>query len=284
MTRIHQIGFTGTTLVAFAGAAAFSTPTHAALLNSGSATTSFSVDINGISNNGAADGNAVWAGAGAGPNSWTFNTEQVTINAVTGSSTTIESAIDFDGSINTGTSSPFANGTDTASFEFFIRPDAGLNGTGKLLFETGGGTNGLSIGISDTAALVSTESAGVLSASLAGIDTTDFIQVVVTYDGPEDLITLYLNGDAVINSTDTLSEPGENVAGANAASLGGLANAANTGISTDNFFGEVAGFRYYNSVLTGQQVLDSFNAAIPEPSSLGLAAAGGLLCLVRRRA
>ncbi|MEM6551218.1 MAG: LamG-like jellyroll fold domain-containing protein [Planctomycetota bacterium] len=286
MTRFASMTGSCTTFCALLGTAIVPTTTQAALLNSGSATTSFSVDVNGIGLNGAADGDATWTGAGAAPNVWTFNTEQVTVNAVTESNTVIESAIDFDGALAANTPSPFANGTSTASFELFVRPDAGSNGAGRLLFETGGGGNGLSIGISDTAVLVSTEAAALLSASLAGIDTTDFIQIVVTHDGPGDLVTLYVNGNAVINSTDTLTESAsEEVAGSNAASLGGLdTTSANGGLSTDPFFGEIAGFRYYNSVLDADDVLASYTAIlIPEPGSLGLAAMGGLLCLIRRR-
>ncbi|MEM8494796.1 MAG: LamG-like jellyroll fold domain-containing protein [Planctomycetota bacterium] len=268
---------------------AVGTSASAALLDRNGATRFFTADdASTISNNGPADGNATWVDpvSSTGPDTFTFDAETVVINAVTGGSTVVENAIAFDGTLAASTASPFASSTPTATFEFFVRPEANPNTAASLLFETGGSGNGLSVGFTNANQVaVSTEVGFTLEGSLAGIDLAEFLQIVVVHDGPNDLVSLYING-ALAGSTDQLTDSvTEAVGGNNAASLGGAATSSiNLGVSTENFTGEIAGFRFYaGTALNSTQVSDSYTAFVPEPSTMALTVLGGTLIAVRRR-
>lgn len=247
------------------------------------------------SSNPAADTSATWATAG------------LTLNAVTGSATTITQAWAFDNSDVPTSVGAFNGLVPDGSFEVWFKPTDLVGG--ETIFETGGNAIGLSIHLLDdqVVVLMKDGSSGdpsevLLTHTLVSSDIDDFIQVVVTTNGaPQGGVlagdhNLYVNSasataTAIADSSDTFAFG--SFGGANVSELGGQNQPGGTesgGVAGDidaaatygEFVGEIAILRIYDDVLTGEEVAQNFAAVIPEPGSLALLALG-CACLMSRR-
>jgi len=115
------------------------------------------------------------------------------------------------------------------------------------------------------------------------IPLDDWTHVAAVFDGLNDLMTIYINGD-VANS---VSVPFDAVVNNNTSALG-IGQKAGGTHANDGYDGLMDELWIFNGALTEEQIesLMSFNRLpedrIPEPATLGLLALGGL-ALVRRR-
>ncbi len=95
---------------------------------------------------------------------------------------------------------------------------------------------------------------------------------------------LYLNGSPIVNADITGWSATTYQIGANAGRSDRIAATSN---SSDAATGEAGGLidevAFYNYALTPQQVMDHYNAALPEPASLMLLAAGSVALLRSRK-
>lgn len=174
--------------------------------------------------------------------------------------------------------SPNATNSD-ASFELWFRPDNSSALTrGQILFETGGSGTGMAISL-DKMDVVATIQAGEASEqvlrAVGAVDTTEYMQVVLTYARDvnattNDIMSLYINGSLV--KTVTVSNIND-WAGTDSTGLGKLSftTAADTfqGSGTsDNFDGQISIFRFYEQTLDADAVLNNYNAIVnPEITS-----------------
>ena len=112
---------------------------------------------------------------------------------------------------------------------------------------------------------------------------TEFIQLAIVFDGTvgSQRWELYANGSLVASDaapTDT------SAGGSNSIGLGNdVGGGFNVGLNASNFEGDLAGIRFYNSALSAQQISDSYDAFVPEPSSMTLIGLGTLVLAARRR-
>lgn len=185
--------------------------------------------------------------------------------------------------------------SESVSYEFWVKPDSLTDGR-SVIFETGGSTRGhqltlddddvfVSVKTSDPASTLAPAADQIVTHTLSPGDENDFIQIVVTIDGINDTIGLYVNpvsevapGTAKATTTWTT---GDQPFGTSAASLGGI----NSGVSGTGeiggggnttapwrvvdyfgFLGEYAIMRVYDSVLTGGEVADNFEATLNGPA------------------
>ncbi|MEM7809508.1 MAG: LamG-like jellyroll fold domain-containing protein [Planctomycetota bacterium] len=227
------------------------------------------------------------------------------------SPTGIDASVLFDGS-NVGSITPSFNPTpDRASIEIWFKPalaDAS-NFVDGVLFETGGASKGLMVGINGATGSESPNNPNSIVAAIGGLLSADgkqiltvpldisaaddFVHVVLTVgaDGSK----LYVNG-ALADSDATVND---DWAGSNAGALGGtgggnLGAGGSTGStilpgSGDDFEGEIGLFRFYGpddndvGALTAQEVSDLYLTVVPEPSSALMGIVGAGLLAVRRR-
>ena len=185
---------------------------------------------------------------------------------------------------------------ESVSFEIWFKPDD-LSGQ-EVLFEAGGSTDGMSMLLDGDLLKFNAKDSGQeigvsfdLDADDDGVDNTDFIQAVGVLDLDNDLIYLYVDG--------TLTNPGgSNPNTADLADWAGgdlkLGGADGTAGGHNGFYGalgsygdfngEIALFDVYNDVISTQDVTDLYNAVtVPEPATMAMIAAGGLVVLLRRR-
>ena len=223
---------------------------------------------------------------------WTFTNGVQTPSAVSDPMLLeVTHAYDFNAAIATTVSfelmEDFGNGQlglDDCSFEIIFRP-ADLVGD-KILLETGGGTDGLQIWLSDDALSYHVRDSGnnmTATYTLPSGTTSGLHQLVATFDMDEngtttDRITLYFDGVKVDEATNTAVA---DWTGNNGAGLGTVNAASPTG-ATGDFFGQLAIVRYYDAmVLTPSQVLDNFNALAGESHSSIHVAEGASLTAAR---
>ena len=171
---------------------------------------------------------------------------------------------------------------ESASFEIWFRYDPAdyLSGNkGAILYETGNGTDGMSIALTDASGggtgpidhvqimfndggTVVTQRADLSAILGAGNIASEYIQVAAVYEGDfsgsTDKLQLYVNGLLISESTTTGLDDWSN---GDDAGLGTISNNPNVG-TTDfgNYIGEIASFNFYGDVLTGQDVKTLFDA------------------------
>jgi len=184
---------------------------------------------------------------------------------------------------------------DSASFEFWFKPDD-LTGE-EVLWEVGGNQNGTSLAIDGDRLLLTTSSnsaATTKQLSYSGLRTDRLTHAVAVLDlignagstADPDLF-LYVNGDPVATELDVagfLDWAGGDAMGLGrmgGGSIGG--NFAGQLDGFGNFSGQIALFNFYEGPLGPDQAYDLYwSITIPEPTSLLLLGAG-LLALARRR-
>ena len=179
--------------------------------------------------------------------------------------------------LGSGGATPAFPGGDT-TFEIWVRPGP-LSEAHQVVFETGGGQNGSSFLITETAVRFLNSNQDVrhfdMTVSLAGVDTSDFIQCVAALDAASGSVDLFVRGaagGAVTTSALGTVGRGNNGAslfswGASLASLGGGHNGLGgrteaAGVSPaglTQFQGEIALLNIYDSALTAAEVDAAFS-------------------------
>ncbi|MGC6426995.1 MAG: LamG-like jellyroll fold domain-containing protein [Akkermansiaceae bacterium] len=177
-----------------------------------------------------------------------------------------------------------------ATFELWVRPGAALTSDHGVLFETGGGQNGL-------AALISSAGVRFLGSQgdtrnldvvvpISGMRLTDFIQVVFSHDTATDTFQATVSDTSGISRSVTetaaviyggngavLGNWGSGAVGGAELNLGGRTEAADAspeGLS--GFTGETAIFNVYDRILTPEEIQSSFDVV----ATISLPPAGGL--------
>ena len=193
-----------------------------------------------------------------------------------------------------GDATPFPAGDST--YEIWILPGA-LDGDHQVLFETGGGQNGTSIMITGTTVRVLNSAGNTrefdIEVSLASVNLADMLQIVVSNDQSNGMITVYARGSAggVASAsaegtvgrggnraslftwgsgTANLGAPGD--AGGALFNLGGRTEIVEDGVTPEGirpFAGHISLVQVYDTALTEEEVAEAFNAhaslALPEP-------------------
>ncbi|MEM9734576.1 MAG: DUF4347 domain-containing protein, partial [Pseudomonadota bacterium] len=263
-------------------------PASGVLANDTTVSTTPTLDYDTITTSGP---NGTWEGGAAAQDfTWTAGITQNTSPVTTMPGIT-ESLV-FDGTGN-ATSSSFDGLTDNpsdddATFELWFKYDPAdyTSGNGAVLFETGGGTDGMSIALSDSSGggtgtidhlRVQLRDGGtsganaILLADLSeilgpGNIANEFIQVTAVYDrnsgtvtASDDRVMLYVNG--ILVETVEIAAL-EDWAGGDGAGLGGLngGSAITDPGQFDDFQGEIAQFRLYETALNAIEVKDTFDA------------------------
>jgi hypothetical protein len=205
----------------------------------------------------------------------------------------ITAAFDFSGAAGSGgTTASFGannlplggttsnNAGASATFELWVKPDLtswdDLAST-QVLFETGGGVNGLELillpatGGAELRFYTSNSSVDTIASVLLSNDyqLNDFVQIVGVVDpvGGSEEMRLYVNGAQVASNTNHQKWQ----AGPNGAGLGRVNGGhAQEGAGQLNFDGQVALVNIYDNSLSDTAVQQSFVAvsAVPEPASL----------------
>ncbi|MFK8027850.1 MAG: DUF4347 domain-containing protein, partial [Gammaproteobacteria bacterium] len=262
------------------GANDTSTGTSPGLLGNDTNQIATGATLNFDASNEANTANTIWEdNVGTSGFNWDFSgtggTGGVTINNAPGSSFGgISASYTFDGSggaqfsNGSGDDDAFTNiaGNPTnndASFEIWFK--AADTTDEDIIFETGATGDGTSLSINGTVLSLKIKDSGVniqptFDLASIGIDpTAEFVQVAWTYDqnntGTTDQVILYINGNAVV--TDSTQTSLNDWGGGNDAGLG-FNNEGINFASGGAFEGEIAIFRFYESVLTANEVLDNF--------------------------
>lgn len=170
----------------------------------------------------------------------------------------------------------FPGGSTT--YEIWARPGS-LDDGHQVLFETGGGSDGRCVLMTQSAVRFLDSAAGLqthdLSVPLDEIDTSEFVQIVAVMDSGANRVTVYVNGSAggqaSATSDGALGTPNgrstvfswSSFAAGIADSLGGSAGVAPDG--TTQFRGELALINVFGRVLTADEVQTQFERyAIPD--------------------
>lgn len=175
-----------------------------------------------------------------------------------------------------------------SSFEVWFKPDS-LSGGDQIVAEFGGGVRGTYFSLqNDTLSFHTNEAVGAGDNGSVTLDTTlasaSWTQVLATWDGDAGEYELFVNGQSVDSSSGT---PLDAWGGANAWGIGKTGDSddpsdGTLGIGDDitlngplpvptvedafPLAGQIGIFRYYNAVLSDQEVLDSFNAIASPPT------------------
>jgi hypothetical protein len=206
--------------------------------------------------------------------------------------TAIEQAVSFNGTYQFQYGSGgFRTSDATASVEVWFKPATLIDE--QMLFETGGGLNGTGIGLNGSTLEASSNSSAA-SFDLANVDLDEFIQVVVANDSDDGTVgswRFYVNG-----RLEGTGSANNDFSGTDQTAIGGIESGATSGVpqptdaAANNveapFDGQIGLVRIYDTALSDQNVKTSFNAIVPEPSSLmlGIVGFGGLALLRRQRA
>ncbi len=176
---------------------------------------------------------------------------------------------------------------EDVSLELWFRPND-LSGGQQVLFETGGGVDGLSILLNDDVLSLRVKDGGndlTLSHTLPSAPS-DFVQVAITL-ALDSTAELWVDG--VLEQSGSASGIND-WTGSNGSGIGSRNGNVGGNIGGDlnaygSFQGEIALFRFYrNQVLTGAQVQQNFDAiATPEPGTAVLVALGLAGLAARRR-
>ncbi|MEP0940453.1 MAG: Ig-like domain-containing protein [Rhizobiaceae bacterium] len=168
-----------------------------------------------------------------------------------------------------------------ASFEIWFKYDPAdyASGLGAVLYETGGGTDGMSIALSDSTGsgsstidhlLVQFNDGGNTIVELIDLEavlgvgniSNEFINVSAVYDkdasGGDDEVRLYVNGILLATQTTTGLNDWADSSGSG---LGTTSNNANIGsVQFGNFTGEIAGLKFTEAALTDAEVKSRFDS------------------------
>ena len=182
-----------------------------------------------------------------------------------------------------------------ATFELWIRPDA-LTADHEVLFETGGGQNGLAALINNAGVRFIGSQGDVRNLDvvvpISGMRLTDFIQVVFSHDTATDSFQATVKDTSGISRTATATAVV--VYGGNGAALGNWGSGAVGGLELNlggrteaegaspegltGFSGETAIFNVYDRILTETEIQAAFDgiATISLPPAGGLNAVTGI--------
>jgi hypothetical protein len=182
-----------------------------------------------------------------------------------------------------------------ATIEIWIRPVDLVNL--QSLWEAGGNIIGSGIYLNGTDLFfrVRDEDWYATSPTFDLSATSDFVQVVGGFDVAGDKIYLYVNGTATATGGTPLTAfaewahddrgEGDGLGATAGASAGG--SVGGDLAPARRFTGQIAIVRFYDRLLSPQEVLGNYNAvALPEPSALALLGIAGvalLVCVARRR-
>ena len=166
-----------------------------------------------------------------------------------------------------------------ASWEIWFRPDSlSTSGVDQVLFEDGGGT-GISLSVKD--GILSVQKLPTLAVKTFNLSTLtagDFVQAVATYNTTTNSLELFVNGVSVGAAA---TSGGGDWSGSDPAALGtrGGANMGGFGGGSSgvaSFDGDIAAFRFYESILSASDVLNNYNAVTATTVTFDNDAADGL--------
>ena len=246
-------------------------------------TTSPLIDLNANNVTAADMTNGIWRNAGSGG---------VTYNMTVNAGSLVDGNSNFGGLDDCWDSPAMTMGnldavsTDDATFEIWFKPVFGTTGK-KLLFETGGDGNGLSIVFdADLGQVTGTADCGdngnpsvQLRATAGGISYDEFNQVIMVYDrdnpGNTDSLTLYVNNnpvaafDATADGSHTNSAGGANDwCGTDDGGIGAVYGTAALSETPGNFGGRIAILRVHDRVLTATEMEECYNVAAQSIQSI----------------
>ncbi|MEZ5385267.1 MAG: autotransporter-associated beta strand repeat-containing protein, partial [Prosthecobacter sp.] len=151
-----------------------------------------------------------------------------------------------------------------ASWEIWFRPDSlSTSGVDQVLFEDGGGT-GISLSVKD--GILSARKLPTLAVKTFDLSTLtpgEFIQAVATYNTTTNVLELFVNGVSVGGAAATSS--GGDWSGSDPAALGtrggsNMGGFGNGSSGVASFDGDIAAFRFYESILSSTDVMNNYNA------------------------
>jgi hypothetical protein len=215
-------------------------------------------------------GGSNWTSTGSAAYDWTFDAGNQTPSVVSDTRfDRVTKAYVFPAAKDASNSTWQNQGdTEPATFEFVLDVDS-LDGS---IFEMGGSGDGVQVDIVGgviRGTCAETTPARV-SYTLTTNDLTRFIHVVFVADQVGNTVKLYIDGELKDSQPWTL---GEDWAGPDEGSLGGVANAKPSGGSSVAFAGKIALFRYYrNKAFTSGEVLQNFAALSTVGGSIANAA------------
>ena len=214
----------------------------------------------------------------------------------------ITGAYTYDGTSDTANGATFesfpGNPTnDSAAFEVWLRP-GDLNDQ-RVVFETGGGTDGTSITLNGSTLQFIAKDGGASAALSADVSAVagDFFQAVGVIETDSGDAALYINGELVdsLSGSGVVDWAGANGGGIGSANgdVGGTGGAFGNLNTYSDFLGDIAIMQFFDEPLTADDVdfLYSQTAAtaVPEPTSvaiwslIGLGLAGFGYYRVRRK-
>ncbi|MCP4125694.1 MAG: DUF4347 domain-containing protein, partial [Gammaproteobacteria bacterium] len=218
-----------------------------------------------LSFDAANDSDATWNNDSATVFDWSignFGTDVTHTNSPTTAYSGITAAYQFTG-VGGATTSPFEDlpsgdpTSSSASFEIWFRPEV-LSGE-QMLFETGGNDKGTCLYLDGTNLVFNTDASSAIpiTVDLNSIyvdPTAEFIQVLATIDLTGNEAELYVDG--VSRGTVALTKT--DWAGGDGSGLGMVNNQSVRG--SGNFNGDIAVFRFYESVLTSTEVTANYES------------------------
>lgn len=149
---------------------------------------------------------------------------------------------------------PNEQSSNPASFELWLRPT--FDGDKDVIFETGGSVVGTSLSLEGQTLRFKVEDNGAFEVLSATIDPSDFSQVVGIIEPGLGSLSLYVNGQIVASAVNPGLHDWSDGGGSGLGRVNGSTNIS----GGTNFEGEIALFRFYESALTSQQVLNNYNS------------------------
>lgn len=244
-----------------------------------------------------ANGDMFWDDTGSQPQNWSLfgPTRQAVDTATFISHAWSFDGVDDDATVELGN----RDGNHDTTIEVWFRPSQLPSGDVTTVVEFGNSPRGISLGLDEDVLVIQyganphfLETTFDLDVGDDGIDTTDFMQVVVVVDDTNDQLRTYLNGagETILASGDPSDFSSKDVSGLahiNGKGGGGLDGSSRVWPTDVYFSGEIAVIREYWEAFDGGQVAENYRAlTIPEPATWSLAmccgAVVGACWLVRR--
>jgi hypothetical protein len=212
---------------------------------------------------------AIWENEQAAAYHLTFN-DAMTPMAVSDPLFNLSLAYKFPLARATGTAFQDLPGNPTnndASFEIIFRtPDISGN---HVLFETGGNGNGTAFILEDDQFLFRTQTgSNEIVLTFDGLETGVFHQFVGTIDLNGDIASLYHNGQLVDQGTAGISDWG----GVDESGLGRRKGGITGADAYSGFNGAISVFRFYEDLLSEDDVEENFLAVTRSPEQLNISA------------